>query len=147
MASTNTNSMMRVIMAGFLAWLMPGAGHLYVGEHRRGVIFLVVIGATFWSGVAVGGVSNTVDPQNRTAWFMAQISTGTHALAAVGLKAVLGESRSTYCWQAEDVAVVYSGIAGLLNLLVILDALSRADVVVPAAGRARSAGRGQRGEA
>ena len=30
-------------------------------------------------------------------------------------------------WPASSIAVVYSGVAGLLNLLVIIDALARAE--------------------
>ncbi len=144
MASTGANNLTRTALAGFLAWLLPGAGHLYLGERHRGVIFLVVIAATFWGGVAMGGVTDTLDPHKQTAWFMAQISTGAHALAALGCKQVIEVSRPAYSWQARDVAVVYSGVAGLLNLLVILDALSRAEVTAPAATRGRSPAQGRK---
>ena len=143
-ASSGTNNLVRVSLAGFLAWLVPGLGHLYLGQRRRGVILLVVIGATFWSGVAIGGVTDTLDPHRRTAWFMAQISTGVHALAALGWKEVLADQQTAYCWRAEEVAVVYAGVAGLLNLLAILDALARADRAAPA-GAGRSVGRARKG--
>lgn len=144
MARANANNIARISLAGFLSWLLPGLGHLYLGQRRRGAILFVVIAVTFWGGVAVGGVSNTVDPKNRTAWFMAQISTGTHALAVLGWKSALGDTEKGYSFQAEEVAVVYTGVAGLLNLLVILDALARADVATPAVRR-RSAARMRRG--
>ncbi len=151
MPPPNPNPMLRTLIAGFLAWLVPGLGHLYLGERHRGLICLIVISATFWGGVAIGGigvtvdarggagapaiagaptqhvVGATVDPQKRTAWFMAQIGTGVHALAALGCARFAPSGPGLYCWQAEDVAVVYSGVAGLLNLLVVLDALARAE--------------------
>jgi hypothetical protein len=128
MASTRSNSLGRVSLAGLLAWLLPGLGHLYLGHRRRGLIFLVVIATTFWGGVAMGGVGNTVDPRKHTTWFMAQISTGAHALAALAWKQAADADREpVYSWQAENVAVVYTGVAGLLNLLVIIDALARVD--------------------
>ena len=143
MASAGGNNLVRITLAGFLAWLVPGMGHLYLGHRRRGLILLVVIAITFWSGAAMGGISTTVDPQNRTAWFMAQVCTGAHALAALGCKSAMNGERAVYSWQAEEVAVVYCGVAGLLNLLVILDALARADAAVPAKARRRSTVRGQ----
>lgn len=131
MALGGGHSMTRVGVAGFLAWLVPGLGHVYLGQRPRGVILLVVIAATFWGGVALGGVAETVNPHKRTAWFMAQISTGAHALAAWGWGNTVKEQASFYSWRAEEVAVVYSGVAGLLNLLVIVDALARASVAAP----------------
>ena len=118
-------------MAGLLAWILPGAGHFYLGHWKRGLIFLVAIGATFWSGVAIGAVRYTVDPHQRTAWFMAQLCTGTHGLAAC----FWGESArsntpapaASPSYRSSDTGVVYSGVAGLLNLLVIVNALVLAD--------------------
>ena len=63
-----------------LAWLVPGAGHFYLGRRVRGVIIFVVIGATFWGGMAVGGVL-TMDYYNSRGWFIAQMCTGAHGLA------------------------------------------------------------------
>jgi len=131
MAWTDGQRMTRITVAGFLAWLVPGLGHIYLGQRHRGVILLVVIAATFWGGVALGGATETVDPHKRTAWFMAQVSTGAHALVAWRLGRTAEASASMYSWRAEEVAVVYSGVAGLLNLLVILDVLARASQAAP----------------
>lgn len=133
-ANSPTESWVRSCMAGFLAWLVPGLGHLYIGERRRGTIFLVTIAATFWTGVAVGGVRGTVHPQQRKAWFMAEICAGGHALAAYGLHRAIGLSEydpHTRQWtyvghfHSIDVGVVYAAVAGLLNVLIIMDAVAR----------------------
>ncbi|MDZ4782619.1 MAG: DUF6677 family protein [Planctomycetia bacterium] len=42
-------------VAGFLAWLIPGAGHLYQGRTTKGIIFLTCILGTFAYGVFIGG--------------------------------------------------------------------------------------------
>lgn len=128
---SENRSLVRIPVAGLLAWILPGAGHFYLGHWKRGLIFLVAIGATFWSGVAIGAVRYTVDPHERTAWFMAQLCTGTHGLAAC----VWGESARSHTpapaaspsYRSSDTGVVYSGVAGLLNLLVIVNALVLAD--------------------
>jgi len=62
-----------------LAWLIPGAGHVYIGRTMRGVIIFVVITATFWAGVAMGGIM-TVDSRTQRWWFMANVGTGVHGL-------------------------------------------------------------------
>jgi len=104
---------------------------LFLGERARGLIFLVVIAVTFWSGVAVGAVRYTVDPQERTAWFMAQICSGSHALAAYrwskSVQKQTPEPKASPAFQSSEAGVVYTGVAGLLNVLVIFDALVRAE--------------------
>lgn len=68
-------------LAVILAWFIPGAGHVYIGRPVRGVILCLAIAATFWAGVAMGGVM-TVDPVNERWWFIADLFTGAHGLAA-----------------------------------------------------------------
>lgn len=46
-----------------LAWLLPGLGHLYLGKKGRGVAFFLVVLATFAFGLASGGTSSLIDPQ------------------------------------------------------------------------------------
>ncbi|MBI4716929.1 MAG: hypothetical protein HY763_03930 [Planctomycetes bacterium] len=133
MPDRQPNTALRVPLAGFLAWLVPGMGHLFLGHRARGLVFLVTITATFWTGVAIGGVGGTVHPGERRLWFMAQLLTGGQSLAALGMHnsvvRSLPQDRPPYLgsWLSIDVGVHYTGVAGLLNLLVILDALSRAD--------------------
>ena len=130
-------------IAGFLAWLVPGLGHIYLGHRVRGLVCLVTITVTFWTGVAIGGVQATVDPKERTLWFMAQLCTGGHTLAAYGLHRVVEPQPAAGLrpppvlahWLSSEVGVHYTGVAGLLNLLVILDALGRADA--PSSKRSR----------
>ncbi len=68
-------------IALFLAWLVPGAGHVYAGRVRRGLILFVTLTATFWSGMALGGVM-TADPVNERWWFIAEGFTGVNGLVA-----------------------------------------------------------------
>ena len=122
-------SVPRAVAAGALAWLVPGLGHIFLGQKRRGAILLVVIAVTYWAGVAVGGVGSTIKPAERTAWFLAQVCAGVHTIGAY----VWGQNEPHTIpdvkagFVAEDVAVIYTGVAGLLNILIILDALASAD--------------------
>ena len=62
-----------------LAWLVPGAGHIFLGRKLRGILILVTIAATFWSGIAIGGVM-TIDVRTERLWFAAGMLTGVHGL-------------------------------------------------------------------
>jgi hypothetical protein len=154
LASQNVTA--RMVIAAIATWLLPGLGHLLVGDRIRGTIFLVVITLTFWTGVAIGGVKNTVSPNDRTLWFAGQICAGGHSLAAIAWGSRIGDPEKTGQYAAyvkgygrtEEVSVVYTAIAGMLNILIILDVLVRAEqlpVPVAAGPPSMDTKRGKRG--
>src|SRR5262249_18023891 len=81
----------------------------------------------------------TVNYAENGAWLAAQLCMGTQAVVAWGASQAVMQQiqrgdiksadvpRYTAYWPSDNIAVVYTGITGLLNLLVIIDALARAD--------------------
>ncbi len=119
-------------IATVFAWLLPGLGHYWIGERGRGAIFFVVTTVTFWGGIAVGGVRTTITPRENGAWIAAQLCVGPQALGAlylsnqqVELAKKQGQVPHRAAWPSSNIAVVYAGVAGLLNLLIIIDVLAR----------------------
>ena len=49
MAQSDSLGLLRVPIAGILAWIVPGLGHIFLGHRGRGLVFLVTITATFWN--------------------------------------------------------------------------------------------------
>lgn len=133
LASTNPTG--RMVVAALATWLLPGAGHLLIGERTRGIAFIVVITLTFWTGVAIGGVKNTVSPVDRTLWFAGQICAGGHSMVALAWASAVPGPKEAGKYPAaligygrtEEVSIVYTAIAGMLNILIILDVLVRAE--------------------
>jgi hypothetical protein len=73
-------------LAAFLAWLVPGLGHLYQGRTGKGVLFLVCIVGTFVYGMWLGGgrVVYASAPSAFTRWqYFCQLGVGLPALPAV----------------------------------------------------------------
>jgi len=130
-----TPNVMRAPAAGLLSWAIPGMGHIYLGHRTRGIILLATITVTFWTGVAIGGVRNTVDPQEHRLWFTAQVCAGGHTLAAYAWHQQVTPPRPhgappsppTGHWSSADIGTHYTGVAGLLSILIIIDAVARAD--------------------
>ncbi len=105
-------------------------GHWLIGERARGAIFFVVITVTFWGGIAVGGVRTTITPRENGAWIAAQLCVGAQALGALywsHQRSITHKDEAKAPWPASNISVVYAGVAGLLNLLVIIDVLSRVE--------------------
>lgn len=138
------------LLAMILAWLVPGSGHAYIGRPIRGLVIFITITATFWTGMAVGGAL-TVDCTNSRWWFYAQSLTGVNGLAGyyiqdriykdiakdIGIQEqairrlptdvldqkLQEEGLALAHMPTENIARAYSGVAGMLNLLCIVDAL------------------------
>lgn len=149
MSQQDHASIVQVPLVGFLSWLVPGLGHIFLGHRARGLVCMVTIIATFWCGVAIGSVQGTVAPHYRKLWFVAQLGTGGNTLAAYALhRAVSPESaRSSKPvlvshWMSAEIGVHYTGVAGLLNLLVILDAMARTEPFKAGGRRRRQLSRG-----
>jgi hypothetical protein len=136
------SNVLKVPVAGLLTWLLPGAGHLYIGERVRGIILMAAIAVTFWGGIAIGGVKNTVNPTQRSLWFAAQICAGGHTLATLGISRLVDDPPASNpslrigYGPSEEIPVVYTAICGMLNILIIFDVLVRAEKGLAAQGGA-----------
>jgi hypothetical protein len=78
-------------LAAFLAWLVPGAGHIYQGRTGKGVLFFVCIVGTFIYGMYIGSgrvvYASTADVFSRQfldRWqYICQVGVGLPALPAL----------------------------------------------------------------
>jgi len=58
-------------LAAVLAWLVPGAGHFYLGLRKRALLLFIAIELTFFIGLYIGTL-RIVDPAQSMFWFMAR---------------------------------------------------------------------------
>jgi hypothetical protein len=80
------------VLAAFLAWLVPGLGHLYQGRIAKSVLYFVCIMGTFLYGLYLGGSSElgwgrvvyaSWRPEDRRLPYLCQIGVGLSALPAL----------------------------------------------------------------
>ena len=102
------------------AWIVPGAGHLWQGRTQKGIVFLVTIPLMFAIGLVLNG-----------RLFPFEISQPLVALAAfAGLgnglpyfaAALLGLGKGVVTAATYEYGNTFIIVAGLLNMLVVLDA-------------------------
>ncbi len=140
------------LMAAVLSWAWPGAGHLYQRRYSKGVLFMVCVLGTYFFGLGLGGgkcvYASFTDTDFRWQYFF-QAGVGLPALPAVVQNmAVMGENDPPLGdefmapphpvlpmsqdklakWHAQlhtyfDLGTLYTMVAGLLNVMVICDAL------------------------
>jgi hypothetical protein len=132
-------------LAAILAWLVPGAGHLYQRRTGKGLLFMICILGTYFFGLALGEGKvvyaswNQVDKR----WqYPLQIGVGLPAAPAIvqnirvrqGKEPLLSGVMAPPRTQDElgdwhyllnmrfELGTLYTMIAGLLNILAIWDA-------------------------
>ena len=72
--------------ATFLAWLLPGAGHIYQGRYAKGLLFMICILSTFLFGLGLGRgrcVYATDSTGKLNYYYIGQAAVGLPALPAV----------------------------------------------------------------
>jgi hypothetical protein len=116
-------------LAPLLAWLWPGAGHLRLGQKRRGWLIMAGVLFLFITGLLIGGFS-VVDRTDQRLWFLAQVLNGPIALAADYINHTqiksLPQSRqlqTTSLSHVNEMGTLFIALGGLMNLVVILDTL------------------------
>jgi len=111
------------VPACLLAWLVPGAGHFYLRRNGRGLLFLATIGALFVIGVSMDArlqvyLGLDLDQIFELLRTVAQFFTGVAAFIARAIGYEAGQVTSV----THEYGNTLTEVAGLLNILVILDA-------------------------
>lgn len=123
------------LAAAFLAWLLPGLGHFVLGQPRRAVVLGTTIGTLWLSGLLIGGIS-VIDRQEHPAWFLGQMLIAPSFAANHYRATLVRDHEGTFdpagnppfepaYARAQEQGTLFTSLAGLLNLLAMIDVLYR----------------------
>jgi hypothetical protein len=105
-------------LAVALAWLIPGAGHAFLGRRARGVAFLVIVVASLALGCALQGeLYRSVAQPLETLATLACAGMGVPYFLLFGLGYTGNIDSAGY-----EYGKAFLLTAGLMNILLILDA-------------------------
>ena len=102
------------------AWAIPGAGHLWLGRRNKGLVLLIALPMMFAIGLALRGRLFPFDLSDPLVCLaaLADLGIGLTYFVASGLGYGAGDVRAvTY-----EYGNAFLIVAGLLNLLVVIDA-------------------------
>jgi hypothetical protein len=130
----------------FAAWLLPGLGHVLIGQPRRGLIIAAGVLGLWLAGLLIGGIS-VIDHkpmgdgmrQRFSLWFVGQamlspsvaVNIAHQHLKEVSVVRLGGTPQPEHqprpiftpaLGRVAEIGTLYTALAGLLNLLAILDA-------------------------
>jgi len=129
----------RSYTAALLAWVFPGLGHLFLGRRAKGLVLMGCLLALFVLGVGMDSrlqLHLGLDDPLAVLFSVAQMGVG----APYVLARLLGYEAGLVTSPNYEYGNTFTAVAGLLNVLVILDALDTARGVrhrAPAEGEAR----------
>ena len=118
---TQSSSLVLLCVA---AWAIPGAGHLWLGRRSKGLTFLVALPLMFAIGLAIHGRLFPFE--------LSEPLVGLAAFADLGIGAAyfIGSALGYGMGDVRAVTYEYGNafliVAGLLNLLVVIDAYDTA---------------------
>ena len=110
----------RSFVAMLLAYLVPGAGHAYLGKRELGLLYFAIIATLFSVGLALDAVLYTIANAHKQLIniFAAIASMGSGTFYLFGrMFGPVGDIKSlTY-----EYGRMFTVTAGLMNLLLVLD--------------------------
>ncbi|UCC99130.1 MAG: hypothetical protein JSW66_04435 [Phycisphaerales bacterium] len=115
---------MFLLIVGLAGWLVPGGGHAVIRKKRHAIVIFATIVVMFAIGLYIGSIG-VVNPAGAKPWYLAQIL-NSPAVAALGHVATSGDY-AVY-GRPSEIGQIYTSIAGLLNLLCIVNAVYLAHV-------------------
>jgi hypothetical protein len=133
MPSQNSSSIPAPVVA-LATWVVPGSGYWLIGQKARALTVGITILVLFVLGLVIGGVrvvdvpagvlSTPVNAVSQKPWFVGQILAGPITLLASSV----GHNDGYYASHSRvnEIGTLYTAVAGMLNLLAIIDAAYRA---------------------
>jgi hypothetical protein len=111
----------RVIVAAFVAWLVPGGAHALHGQAAKALVFFAALVTMFTVGIAAGGRLFPLQPSDPLV-FLEALAEWCIGLPRV-IAGVAGLGAGTVEAPSYEYGNTFLLVSGLLNALVILDAV------------------------
>jgi len=132
----------RTGLSCFLAWILPGAGHFYLGKKGKAAVFFVVVLVTFFLGLSMHGRVYVADPDQPLSYLATFANLGLGPLDLIGRQLsyerivyflpnprdralhteITDKIRERILVPTHEYGTTFILAASLMNILLILDA-------------------------
>jgi len=109
-----------LVLLCLASWAIPGAGHLWLGRRSKGLVFLIALPLMFFIGLSIRGRLFPFD------WSEPLVALAAAADLGIGATYFIASTLGYGVGDVRAVTYEYGNafliVAGLLNLLVVIDA-------------------------
>ena len=141
MASDTAHPQVPPPLVALAGWIVPGAGYWLIGHRIRAITVGVTILLVFTFGILISGIRVVQAPDMSGSggvmqrvltrpWFIGQVLIGPVGIGSAWISDQLAQSKDYANIEAKarlaEIGTLYTAIAGMLNLLTIIDASYRA---------------------
>ena len=109
---------MRALFAAAAAWVCPGLGHVVIGRPSKALFFGGLVLGVFGLGLLLGEGAAVSTERFPLHWY-GQMFAGVPALLA---DALLGSQPTGHTIDRLELGVVFTTVAGIMNVVVMVDA-------------------------
>jgi hypothetical protein len=110
----------RTLTSMLLAYVLPGAGHFYLGKRERAILFFAIVVILFVLGLAIDGTIYTVAEAHDSA-LRKLASVGSMGGGAMYFIARAKGPHGDITSSTYEYGTAFTLTAGLMNLLLVLD--------------------------
>ena len=118
------NAIPFLFFVGLAGWLVPGGGYFLLKETKRSLIIFITIVLTFGLGIYIGSIG-VIDPIGAKLWYIVQMA-NSPLVAIIGYHTKGGGFPAF--GRPNEMGQIYTSIAGLLNLLSIVNSVYLANI-------------------
>ena len=119
-AASQTHSTITTYLICVAAWAIPGAGHLWLGRRQKGITFLVTLVLMFGFGLWLEGRLFPFE------WSQPLVALAAFADLGMGIPFLIARGMGAGAGRVIAITYEYGNafliVAGLMNMLVVLDA-------------------------
>jgi hypothetical protein len=108
-----------LVLVCLAAWIVPGAGHLWLGRRQKAVVFFAALVAMFVVGLMLDGRIFPFEPSEPLVFLEAVANMGVGGPWLVAR--TLGAGAGTVTAVTYEYGNTFLLVAGLLNYLIVLD--------------------------
>jgi hypothetical protein len=109
---------MKALAAVLLTWAAPGAGHWYMGYRKKAVFYFAILTGLYVVGMAIADFRNISLERHPFFFITYSFYAGATLIAQLATQGLMMVRPLSH----EDVGSLYSSVASLLNILVMIDA-------------------------
>lgn len=121
---TQLDNTIFMVLVGLAGWVIPGGGHFVLGQKAKAAVIFIGVGFAFVMGLYIGSIG-VINPAEERLWYIPQLMVSP-VVKLLGIMTV--KNGIVSYGKPNEIGQIYTSMAGMLNLLCIVNAVYLANL-------------------